>query len=536
MKLPTESEKPRRRYRRLLRSPMIEVKERIKAMQKIEAEEPLSTFSEAEIATAEAIDDPALFSDIFLGHDLWPKQRDILYSVATKPKTMVKACHASGKTFTAADAALWWLARYEDGVVVTTAPTDTQVRKLLWGDISAAVAGSKYPFPVPNQVELRINSKRYAIGFSTSVTQANQGVKFQGFHSGHILIIMDEAPGVHPGIWDAIEGIRAGGLVSVLGLGNPIINSGPFYDCFSTGREGINCITLSAFDTPNLFGLTIADLLKMEAECPHELDNNERPYLTTRRWVLDRYKEWGEDHPLYQSKVLGLFPEQSEYSLLSLAWLELAKLREIKTKELDPVHAGLDVAGPGEDETVLTIRCGSQILFTKSWAQEDPRGEVVAQLTAFKSRLKAVNVDCIGIGWGMYLHLRDIFGSCVVPVNVGAGSLDDEKYLNLKAELYWGLRMRLKAGDMGGLTDDKAIAQLAGLRYETNPRGQILIERKKDAVKRGVKSPDRAESIMLAFARPMKPGAGLMDWMSGEIAKTSEDAAKVDVSRYAGQE
>jgi len=54
----------------------------------------------------------------------------------------------------------------------------------------------------------------------------------------------------------------------------------------------------------------------------------------------------------------------------------------------------------------------------------------------------------------------------------------------------------------GRLTDERTIGQLAGIRYRHTARGQVEIERKEDVRKRGVKSPDRAEAVMLAFARP----------------------------------
>ena len=51
----------------------------------------------------QVIDDPTLFATIILGDTVWLKQREILQSVARCPRTAVKACHASGKTFTALD-------------------------------------------------------------------------------------------------------------------------------------------------------------------------------------------------------------------------------------------------------------------------------------------------------------------------------------------------------------------------------------------------------------------------------------------------
>jgi hypothetical protein len=98
------------------------------------------------------------------------------------------------------------------------------------------------------------------------------------------------------------------------------------------------------------------------------------PYLTTRRWVKEKYFEWGPAHPLWEARVLGNFPLQSEDALMSLAWLEAAKYREPRNE--GPLHAGLDVAGPGESETVLCVRRGPGIVLLEAWAGKDTRGQV----------------------------------------------------------------------------------------------------------------------------------------------------------------
>ena len=442
----------------------------------------------------ETLADPVKFARKWLQADLWDTEAQILHSVAQHPRTAVKACHASGKTFVAALAALWWLARWMEAIVVTTAPTWTQVEKLLWGEIHKALGKSLYPFPKATMTELRIGPERYAMGLSTSVTNQDEGVRFQGFHAAHILMILDEAPGVDPKIWDAIEGARAGGDVRILALGNPTVASGKFHDVFHEQRDGWKTFTISAFNTPNLRGITVNELLHLPDE---DLDRNVRNYLTTRRWVREKFSEWGPGHPLWESRVLGEFPHQAADALLSLTWLEQAKYRTIQGK--GKLRAGLDVAGPGEDETVLCIRRGPQIVRLESWPDSDPRGEVVATLMPYRDELETVNVDSIGIGWGMYCHLLD-HEFPASAVNVGESPSDPEKYVNLKAELYWGLRMRAQSGDLCGVLDDRTIAQLSGIRYKHNARGQVVIESKDEARKRGVKSPDRAEAIMLAFA------------------------------------
>ncbi|MEO8053499.1 MAG: hypothetical protein ABI833_24130 [Acidobacteriota bacterium] len=296
-----------------------------------------------------------------------------------------------------------------------------------------------------------------------------------------------------------------------MAVGNPVISSGPFYDIFTENRENWNTITISAFDTPNLAGLTPELLLEVPE---HELDSNPYPYLTTRRWVKEKYGEWGPGHPLWEARVLGNFPTQSEDALFSLTWLEQAKLRSGGDGDL---YAGLDVAGPGEDETVLCVRRGPMILLLCSWANRDPRGDVVAALRPYKDSIKGLNIDSAGIGYYMAQHLEDL-GFPVTQVNVGERSGNSDKFFNKKAEIYWTARMRAEAGEIAGLLDERAIAQLVGIRYSHNSRGQVVIESKEGARKRGVKSPDRAEAIILAFA-DLAPADGLFEWYRQEAEK-----------------
>ena len=82
---------------------------------------------------------------------------------------------------------------------------------------------------------------------------------------------------------------------------------------------------------------------------------------------------------MYRARVLGEFPEQSELSVYSLAWIERA------SHEPEPlpddgkvrlIQVGIDVAGPGEDETVLVARVGGVVIAQQAWSLPDPRGEL----------------------------------------------------------------------------------------------------------------------------------------------------------------
>lgn len=455
---------------------------------------------------AKKLEDPVGFTKGVLQHSIWGMQARILESVRDNRRTAVKSCHASGKTFISACCALWWVTTHADGIVVTTAPTWTQVEKLLWGEIRSSISNARVSYPKVNTTELKLGEKNYAIGIST-----NEANRFSGFHSGRVLIILDEAPGVRQEVWEGIQGLRAGGDVRLLAIGNPVDVGGTFHDAFTGNRSQWATHTINAFDTPNLQRTSLEftdargevnklgsgpNLLELSEE---DLDKASRPYLCTRRWVKEMFEEWGPTHPFFQSRVLGEFPSEGDDVLIPLSWME--KLPKETPKEVSGTRpvAGLDVAGPGDAETVLYVRIGQKIVLCKAWPQADPRGAVVAALAPYKEDLERLCVDSIGIGWGMYQHLKDIFGMNVVkPVNVGLPALNTEKFANAKAEQYWGLRMRIQAGELCGLVDEKTIGQLAAIKYEHNARGQIAIENKDDMRKRGMKSPDRAEALMLA--------------------------------------
>ncbi len=457
------------------------------------------------MATAQVAVDPVALAELAFGHDHWEVPQRILRAIfRPNARVAVKACHASSKTFASADAVL--VALLLGGDVITTAPTWTQVEQVLWGAVGRAVAGGSIPlreWGQVNRTEIRLPTGEVAIGLST-----DQAVRFQGYHAredSFLLVIFDEAPGVRSEIYEAVEGIAAGGDVRRLFLGNPVIASGPFYDIFTSSDEGWERIGIDAFDTPNLRGLSLEHLLSLPES---DLDVSERPYLVTRRWVRDAYRQWGEDHPSWQSRVRGAFPTQSDDTLISLAWLEQAKERPLVRDKQAPVICGIDVAGPGEDETVLYATRGVDVLGCEAWPDADPRGKVVAALRPLiQHGLKRVNVDEAGLGHYFVEHLRDVLPDTieVCGVNVGEKPTTDdaaEQFANYKAELYWALRERFSGGEVNGLTDQTTIAQLVSIRYEHDSRGRVAIESKEKARKRGVKSPDRAEALLLALMPP----------------------------------
>ena len=76
------------------------------------------------------------------------------------------------------------------------------------------------------------------------------------------------------------------------------------------------------------------------------------------------------------------------------------------------------------------------------------------------------------------------------------------RFVNLKASHYQALADAFERDQIEGLTDETTIGQLAGILYEIDSHGRMKIESKETARQRGVRSPDRAEALMLALCRP----------------------------------
>lgn len=419
--------------------------------------------------------DPVYFCNNVLGVYPYAKQLEMIESVRDHEQTTVVGANAVGKDWMVGRIICWWQATHYPAKTIITGPTARQVADIVWREARSAFYNSKTLLGgrmLPTESRWEVSDEHFALGFST-----DKPWNLTGFHSPNLLVVVTEA---HNFSDINIVSLKRLLPTRLLLTGNPFSTDGEFYASHHDKRHLYNAIKISAYDTPNVINGT-----------------EELPGVVNLRDIEKMKADWGENSPIYRATVHSEFVA-TEDGLIPLAWLMRAKEIDENAAQVEPYDAGVDVAGPGEDETVLTVRSGSTIVLQKGWFDSDPRGQVAAALMPYRERLRRVNVDSAGIGWNFYLHLADL-GYPAEPINVGEAPKDSEKYRNLKAELYWGLRQRFEDNDVHGLPDE-AVGQLASLRYRHNARGQIEIESKEEARKRGVKSPDKAESMMLAFA------------------------------------
>src|SRR5687767_6829393 len=81
-------------------------------------------------------EDPEGYARDILDVIWWDKQLEVVRALQTPPyRVLVKASHKVGKTHLGGGLVNWWYDVHDPGLCLTTAPTDRQVKDLLWKEV-----------------------------------------------------------------------------------------------------------------------------------------------------------------------------------------------------------------------------------------------------------------------------------------------------------------------------------------------------------------------------------------------------------------
>lgn len=446
-------------------------------------------------------DNPARWAEDVLGAELWSKQKEMLQSVVDNKRTAVKSCHSSGKSYTMGILACWWVCtRGFQSLVVSTAPTYSQVHSIVWNEIRkhwglAELPGEVTQGDVWNLTAKRSDGKerREMVAFGRRPADHDTSA-FQGLHRENgVLFLIDEAVGVPEMVFTAAEVNTTSPIDRVFAIANPDDIQTPFGRVFDKDDPTWHKITISAYDTPNFTGEDVSDKLKS--------------HMPQVAWVEDMKVQWGEESSRFKSKILAEFPLLSDYMFYTQADIDHAiQANEDAKKEGDPV-LGVDIARMGEDYTAVYGNWNGVVRLVEKWNKTD----LVETFTrvrdlAWKLGATEVRIDSTGIGAGVfdmfYNEARDFekagkrYGFEVFEMKGSASSPDPFRWANARAYRHDTLRTLMRKGKIAIEPENKELLdELLSARFELTEKGSIQMESKRKMRARGAKSPDHLDAV-----------------------------------------
>lgn len=451
--------------------------------------------------------DPVAFCREVLGVEPWSAQVRIMEAVRDHKRVAVSSGHKIGKSRSAAILALWFYCSHESARVIMTSVTSRQVDQILWRELRMLRSRSAVPIDGEQGELARTGLKsldfREIVGFTARESEAVAGIS-----GPNLLYIIDEASGVDPAIYEAIEGNRAGGARIVM-FSNPTRTDGEFFAAFNSKKDLYHSIYVSSEETPNVVeGHTVI------------------PGLATREWVEEKKQEWGEDSPLYTVRVRGRFATKEDGKIFSIARITEAEARWATTPFEGRLYIGVDPAGPTGtgDETVFALRRKHRVMSLQAQLGLNEDAILVTILGLISQNVErrepipVVVIDSEGsIGAGLFGRLRQYVDSkpkkdfeLVALRASDRAIMNPAVYDKIRDELAANLESWFREG--GTIPEDtKLNTELHLWEWKRNEaNGRYKLHPSKDDVRKVIKrSPDRYDALALACWEPMSLREGI---------------------------
>lgn len=471
----------------------------------------------------------------------WKGQRHIVQTLLEHGRVSIRGSRKTSKTHTAAAVVLSFM-QTAPTICLTTAPSNIQVKTLLWGKINSMFTGSLHPMRGRiGQKNLWIGPEHYAIGFATNTSD-----RMQGFHAGvevpadpdeedrpedpaeieraigeliiahkrksnatRLLFVLDEAAGVPQFIFDALRGSMLGDNVFTLMQANPTISINEPHDFARSHLPGSRYHRVKIAAKPNQ-----PDPVDCDAE------------FVTPSWLVDWREleaEYPPDDPLHKPMVLGQFLEGDTSGRVLTYELLANAAASTDDSLLVPrgAHIGFDTAWTGADLNVAALWVDSVKVSEAEWRSQDTIAtweklrvlrDHWAQQIGREIPWHNVHIDNAPVAAGVIDTaaragcMLDRVGFGDAPSNAWRDLVGDVRFKNRRAEMYWVLRelVRRKAARLPKKWS-RSWEELTATTYSiTQGTMEVLIEPKEKIRERLGRSPDHADADVLAFCQPVK--------------------------------
>lgn len=397
----------------------------------------------------------------------------------------VESSTGTGKTFTAALIALWFLECFENSVVVTTAPKQEQLTLHIWKEI--AKLHPLFGRGEMSNLRLRMvpGTERWSlIGFAAGIkSDEESATRAQGFHSRHMLFILEETPGIPAPIITAFQNTCTAPHNLILALGNPDNQYDSLHQfCM---MENVRHIRISGYDHPNVV-LNSPDLI---------------PGAVSKEGLKRMLARYGEDSPLYLSRARGISPKQALDSLIKIEWCISAQKKNTSGTD-GPPALGVDAANSlNGDKAAIAFGIGKKLVSVDEFNAPDcnalGKNTVMQFVMLHNINPGNIGIDGVGVGAGTVNALKEI-GVNTVNLMGSASPFNNgniEKFANLRSQMYWQLREDLRTGVITLPNNIRLVSELTSIKWKLQ-NDKITIESKDEIKRRIGHSPNLADATV----------------------------------------
>lgn len=398
-------------------------------------------------------------------------------------KLSIKSAVGVGKTALVSWLSLHFVLFRDDVKVIVTSPSFNQ----LMDGIIPEVRKWAGRLPPWLKAQLEFTSDRVVrnpdtannfISFRTARKETPEAL--QGIHARHVLLLVDEASGVHEAVYEAGQGtMSTAGAIAVL-ISNPTRVTGLFYKTHRKLKHLWKAHTVTSFMST-----------RVDPSFPKQMEAT-----------------YGLNSQQYKVRVLGQFPEGNADSVIPRVWVEEAAAREIYPTGREARVWGID-PGRGNDPTGFCERVGRGITELKEWYDENLMavvGHVKVKWDELPEQHRPVTifVDVIGMGSGVVDRLEEL-GLPVTAVNVAEMAAMKDRFVRMRPEMWHEGRLFFERKDSWVSQNiptelvEKFIEECSETAYKDHSSGKTDVESKKDLKARGVDSPNLADAFLITL-------------------------------------
>lgn len=496
--------------------------------------------------------DPDGYAKHVLGVTLTPDQRKIVELVENNHRVFCRAGHTVGKSFISAFMVSYLYDVHDKVIIITTAPRMESVKDIIWREIRslrnrAGLGG----FTGPRSLRLQDGPDHLAFG-----TTAKSHTGFQGKHGVRVFIIVDEAVGLEPEFWPAIDSMLQGEQCALLAIYNPTTTACQVFQ--EEKNKHVKVHVISCLVHPNIIeqlkgnpkpypaAVSLEWVLEHIEKYADELYSSDVPdptkgdFLFPPAWaanlgycVKNKIKpKWWRSTPKCDGRIRGEWPLSSVDTFWSRFLIERCRTVRLEIQTKWPCVIGVDVARYGDDMTEMIVRRGPCVVHHESHSGWDGV-KIGARLKELCHQWHAPNqhprkvrvfVDETG-GWGTTVIDQCGTGESkytFIGVNAAGAARDKKEHKNARAELWATTVLLAKSGlvDFSRLSKDsfeQLESELSFQKYELLP-GDVIKAVDKDEVKKELgRSPDVSDALNLCF---------FQGYSEGDEARKQEDRNK----------